>query len=162
MRTVILPRCLQMGWWQRVLTAGALFVTYVAPVHSQTISGQVVDSTTSEPIEGSDVFLFGAQGDTVGKSGSAGRFVFAARAGSYTLRVRCLGHRPKEVAVELAADTAVTIRLARLPAPGQSKSVVSASRGSGQTARLGWRRCCEFCCEFRTTFELSNGSQIRH
>ena len=136
MRTVIMPRCLQMGLWQRVLTAGALFVTFVAPVHSQTISGQVVDSTTARLIEGSDVFLFDAQGDTVGvtKSGSDGRFVFAARAGSYTLRVRCLGHRPKEVAIDLATDTAVTIRLARLKVLGESGVTVSASLRSGPSS----------------------------
>ena len=79
----------------------ALLVAFVGSLHSQTTRGQLVDSTTSEPIEGCDVFLFDGQGDTVGvgKSGSEGRFVFAARAGSYTLRVRCLGHRPKEVVI---------------------------------------------------------------
>ena len=121
MRTVTLARCLRVASWQRVLTSGVMLVLFVAPVRSQTISGRVIDSTTSEAIEGSDVFLFDVQGDTIGvvKSGAGGHFVLAAAAGSYTLRVRCLGHRPKEIAIRLAADTNVTVRLARLRARGE-------------------------------------------
>ncbi|NIN49975.1 MAG: hypothetical protein GTN62_07650 [Gemmatimonadales bacterium] len=111
-----------MSSWQCVVAIAALLAAFASPLHSQTIRGQVVDSTTSEPIGGPEVVLLDVQRDTVAvaKSGFEGKFVITAPAGSYTLRVRCLGHRPKEISLELAADTAVTIRLAPLTAPGRS------------------------------------------
>jgi hypothetical protein len=102
-----------MSPWQRVLAAAALVGVFVTPLHSQTIRGQVVDSVSAEPIKGLDVVLLDSDRDTVAatRSGSDGRFRLAAAAGSYTLRIRCMGHQPREVAIQLSADTAVTIRL---------------------------------------------------
>jgi hypothetical protein len=102
-----------MSFWQSVLTVAALVGVLVTPLHSQTIRGQVVDSVTAAPIKGLDVVLLNSDRDTVvaTKSGTDGRFVLVAEAGSYTLRIRCMGHQPREVAIQLSADTAVTVRL---------------------------------------------------
>jgi len=102
-----------MSLRQSVLTVAAVVGVLVTPLHSQTIRGQVVDSVTAAPLKGLDIVLLNADRDTVAaaRSGSDGRFVVVAEPGSYTLRIRCLGHQPREVAIQLSADTAVTVRL---------------------------------------------------
>lgn len=105
-----------MSFCKSALTVATLVGVFVTPLDSQTIRGRVVDSVTAAPLKGLDVVLLDSERDTVAATTSAsdGSFVLAAEAGSYTLRIRCMGHQPKEVAIQLSADTAVDIRLVRV------------------------------------------------
>jgi hypothetical protein len=105
-----------------LLAIVALMAAAAAPLQSQTLRGQVVDSVNAEPISGLEVALLNAARDTVAvaRSGPNGRFTLSAPAGEYTLCLRCIGHRPKQVAVEIPSDTPVVVRLAQLNMPPTS------------------------------------------
>jgi hypothetical protein len=102
------------------LIAAIGFILVVAfPLHSQTLHGQVVDSVNTEPLSGIEVVLLDSQRDTVAvtRSGADGRFALAVPDGSYTLCVRCIGHRPKQLPVEVPSEQAVLVLLAPLSIP---------------------------------------------
>lgn len=103
----------------RLLIAVTLLTVAAAPLHSQTLHGQVVDSVDNQPLSGLEVTLLDAQRDTVAttRSGSDGRFVINVPAGTYTLCVRCIGRLPRQLTVEVPNDDAVVVRLAPLSSP---------------------------------------------
>jgi len=119
MRAVFLHRSIFSGSLPKVLAIVVLTVAAAAPLNSQILRGQVVDSVSSEPLSGLDVVLLDAQRDTVAvtKSGTDGRFVLTVPAGEYALCVRRIGHRPKQLAVEVPSETAVIVRLAQFSIP---------------------------------------------
>ncbi|KPJ95966.1 MAG: hypothetical protein AMS18_01925 [Gemmatimonas sp. SG8_17] len=143
MHTVSLTGGGKWSFCQSVLAVAALVGVYGTPLHSQTIRGRVVDSVTAAPLKGLDVVLLNSDRDTVAttRSGSDGGFVLVAEAGSYTLRIRCMGHQPREVTIQLPTDSAVTIRL--VPVAIRPRELAGASgmplqrihRGGGQ---MGW------------------------
>ena len=116
MRTVTLHRIDRMSLYQSLLIVVALIVAVANPLNAQTLRGQVVDSANAEPLGRLEVVLLNVQRDTVAvtRSGSDGRFAVNIPAGEYTLCVRCIGHRPKQVLVEVPSDTAVIVRLAEI------------------------------------------------
>jgi len=103
----------------KLLVAVTLLTVATVPLHSQTLHGQVVDSVDNQPLSGLEVTLLDAQRDTVAttRSGADGRFAIPVPAGTYTLCVRCIGHRPKQLPVEVPNDEAVVVRLAPLSIP---------------------------------------------
>jgi hypothetical protein len=103
----------------KLLVVVTLLIVAAVPLHSQTLHGQVVDSVDNQPLSGLEVTLLDAQRDTVAttRSGADGRFAIPAPAGTYTLCVRCIGHRPKQLPVEVPNDEAVVVRLAPLSIP---------------------------------------------
>ena len=115
----VLQQSILSGLRPSLIAIVALIATAAAPLHSQTLHGQVVDSVSMEPLGGLEVVLLDAQRDTVAatRSGSDGRFALSIPAGSYTLCVRCLGHRPKQVAVEVPSANAVIVSLAPISIP---------------------------------------------
>ena len=116
MRAVTLHRINRTSLFQSLLVVIALVVAVANPLYSQTLRGQVVDSVSAEPLDRLEVVLLNVQRDTVAvtRSGSDGRFAVNIPAGEYTLCVRCIGHRPKQVSVEVPSDTAVIVRLAEI------------------------------------------------
>jgi hypothetical protein len=67
-----------------------------------------------------EMVLIDVRGDTVAvaRSNSEGRFaVELSRAGAYTISCRCMGHRPKEVTIDLESDDYITIRMAPIVVP---------------------------------------------
>jgi hypothetical protein len=109
-----------MSPWKRSFALVALlFIGLTAPTHAQTLRGQVLDSLTAEPIRGMELVLIDTRGDTVAvaRSNSEGRFAVDLRLGTYTIRCRCVGHRPKEATVEFDGDDFVTIHLAPVVIP---------------------------------------------
>ena len=116
MRAVILHRKSSASPLLRFIAVLALVTIAAAPAHSQTLHGQVVDSVEAEPIAGLQIVLLNAQRDTVAvtRSGSDGRFVLNVPEGEYTLYTRCIGRKPKQVAVKVPSDTPVLLRLAQI------------------------------------------------
>ena len=109
-----------MSPWRRVAIAMAVAIlAAAADAGAQTMRGQVFDSVTAEPIGGIEIVVIDAAGDTaaVAKSDREGRFAVAVPIGSYTVRCRCLGHRPKETQVDFDGENYVTIRLAPIIIP---------------------------------------------
>ena len=119
MRTVVTREIPHIRIASRLLIAVILLTVAAVPLHSQTLHGQVVDSVDNQPLSGLEVTLLDAQRDTVAttRSGADGRFAIPAPAGTYTLCVRCIGLRPKQLQVEVPNDEAVVVRLAPLSIP---------------------------------------------
>jgi hypothetical protein len=119
MRAVVSHRFLHASPLHNLLAAVALLTVTAIPVQSQTLNGQVVDSVESQPLAGIEVVLLDAQRDTVttARSGHDGRFSFSVAAGAYTLCVRCIGRRPKQVPVEVPSEEELIVRLAQLTIP---------------------------------------------
>jgi len=103
-------------WKSRFLLSGLLLVVLAAALDAQTLQGQVVDSVTSQPVHGLELVMLDAQGDTVAvtKTNVEGRFTISAPVGTYSLRCRCIGHKPRQMEIELTGDQSMTIRVAPL------------------------------------------------
>ncbi len=103
--------------WKRcsLLTALSL-IAFAAALDAQTVQGQVIDSVTSRPISGLELVMLDARGDTVAvtKTNSEGRFTLSAPVGTYSLRCRCIGHKPRQMELEITGDQTLTIRVAPL------------------------------------------------
>ena len=119
MRTVVSQTSLLKRVTIRLLSVAVLSVLVVAPLNSQALQGLVVDSVDNQPLAGIQVTVLDAQRDTVAttQSGPDGRFAVQVPAGAYTLCLRCIGLRPKQVPVEVPLEDAVIVRLASLSIP---------------------------------------------
>lgn len=109
-----------MGPWNRVLVGlAASIIVATAAADAQTLRGQVLDSVTSEPIHGMELVVLAQSGDTIAvtRSDEEGRFAVSAAPGTYTVRCRCLGHKPKEAVVEFDGENYITIRMAPIIIP---------------------------------------------
>jgi hypothetical protein len=116
MRAVILHKSTPTRSLLKLLAIVTLTTAAAAPLHSQVLHGQVVDSVNAEPLGSLEVVLLDAQRDTVAvaRSGNDGRFALRAPEGEYTLCVRCIGHRPKQMAVEVPSEAPIVVRLAQI------------------------------------------------
>jgi hypothetical protein len=119
MRAVIAHRSIQLNLWQVLLALAAFLAVAAMPLHSQTLRGQVVDSVENQPLAGINAVLLDAERDTVAvtRTGADGRFAFSVPAGAYTLCLRCIGHRPKQLPVVVPADNAIVVALSPLRIP---------------------------------------------
>lgn len=119
MRAVSLYRSDPKSSLLRFLATVGLIAATAAPLHSQTLRGQVTDSVDTEPIGGLEVVLLNSQQDTVAvaRTGNDGRFVLNVPEGEYTLYTRCLGRQPKWVTVNVPSDRPVMVRLAQAKNP---------------------------------------------
>ena len=119
MRAVTLYEVFPARSLLRILAFIALLTAATNPLQAQVLHGQVLDSVNAEPIAGLEVVLLDAQRDTVAvtRSGNDGRFTVNVAKGKYTICMRCIGHRPKQVNVEVPSETPVVVRLAQINIP---------------------------------------------
>jgi hypothetical protein len=101
---------------RRSLLAGLSLIALAATLDAQTVQGQVIDSVTAQPVHGLELVMLDAQGDTVAvtKTNAEGRFTLSAPVGTYSLRCRCIGHKPRQMQLEITGDQSLTIRVAPL------------------------------------------------
>ena len=103
-------------WKRRSLLTGLSLIAFATALDAQTVRGQVLDSVTSAPVNGLELVMLDAQGDTVAvtRTNSEGRFTLSAPMGTYSLRCRCIGHEPRQMQLEITGDQTLTIRVAPL------------------------------------------------
>ena len=106
-------------WNRNLVLVTAALIAVVATVDAQTLRGQVFDSLTAEPVQGMELVFIDVRGDTVAvtRSNTEGRFAVDLRLGTYTIRCRCVGHKPKEATIDFDGDDFVTIHLAPIVLP---------------------------------------------
>lgn len=103
-------------WKRFYLLTGLSLIACAIRLDAQTVQGHVIDSVTSAPVQGLELVLLDAEGDTVAvtTTNSEGRFTLSAPAGTYSLRCRCIGHKPRQMELEITGNQSLTIRVAPL------------------------------------------------
>ena len=115
-----------MTLWKRTLTAAALAVMALGTsAEAQTVRVQVLDSATSRPMRALEMVVLNEQGDTVAtpKANSEGRFVFNAPPGKYTIRCRCIGHKPTELTFDVDGNEELVVRMAPVVVPPEEAAL---------------------------------------
>lgn len=101
----------------------------VTPLQAQTLSGEVTDRRTGQPLEGASVLLRETGQGTV--TGPDGRFRIAEVApGFYTVQIRFLGFEPVEVAATVPQIAPLSISLRESTVQGQELIVTGSPLGS--------------------------------
>ena len=102
-----------------------------------TIVGQVVDSTSKEPVVGASVQVLGTQLGAVTDSAGQYRIAGVAR-GQQTLVARRVGYAPKRHTVTVGTDGELTVDFALAAAPTSlSEVIVTGTAGGQQRRELG-------------------------
>ena len=111
-----------------LLTLAVLAPTVVA-AQAGTVTGQVVDGTTQQPLNGANVVVVGTQLGTL--TSSDGRFQIAnVPAGAHQLRASVIGYAPSEVSVTISAGGAATANFALEPQAVMLEELVAVGYGT--------------------------------
>lgn len=129
--------------WKKMaalVLAALLFVPFVTFAQPGIVSGNVMDSSTGEPLVGANITLEGTSFGT--SSGRGGQFrISAVSTGSYNLLVSYLGYLPFSTDVQVTAGetTNLTIELTSQFLEGEEVVFIAAQR-SGQARALNQQR----------------------
>jgi TonB-dependent starch-binding outer membrane protein SusC len=123
----------------RILGAVGLLLCTALPASAQqgTISGEVVDRTTRQPINGAQVTI---EGTTRGVSSDArGRFLIpGVAAGTHSLRVQYIGYRTETQEVTVTAGETASVRFELgISAVALDEVVVTGTGGATERRQLG-------------------------
>jgi TonB-linked SusC/RagA family outer membrane protein len=119
--------------WHLLPVVAVLLSGHAAAQSSRTtISGQVTDSTSQQPLVGVEVVVAGAGGAALrgARTDGAGRYVITnAPTGAQTIRARFVGYAPKERSLTITDGESVTIDFALMPRSLQLDQVVITGTG---------------------------------
>ncbi|MEX0859114.1 MAG: TonB-dependent receptor [Balneolaceae bacterium] len=110
-------------------------IIFAQSINEATISGQVIDSTSNEPIFGANVFITElSKGDATDADGNFS--VRAVPAGVYQVRFSYLSYRTKTVEIEVDAGETSVVRVALVPDFVMGEDIQVMAQAAGQISAI--------------------------
>src|SRR5690606_18318239 len=94
------------------------------PVRQGTLTGQVTDATTQQPLSGASIVVVGTDHGSL--TGGDGRFTISGvPEGTHQVRVNMIGYAPQEQGVTIAAGATETVNFSLEPSAVQLEGIVA-------------------------------------